>query len=524
MSNSFFLTRQTANLLEDFVRELGAEPSLFLLYGDEGIGKTRALEELVNTRLGDATVHWIDLKAGGSGDGALVDSSGMIEKVFAEARAGDIIIADHFETALKKTRHQLFLSWSTDGIDNKVSMIIVSSTDFFNELRQLAQQYQVRVQSVQQMPMNPDEVTAFLSFYLFPDRAVGKMSMPPLLRNQVALAQGNIGKIIEIAERAGDQITMAPMNDTEQMREGSRFLLGVLIVVALVIAGGWYFIGSYDPAGQMQQVESEATGQVSRADPAVDAADPGQGAAAEPVGMQESPDPIALDEMQPEAEVEPLAETDAPVDVEGGGEAEGEIAVDESTETAPEDTLAATEPALDVDPVEGEAATPVASEAQAPEPTTEEMEPQQQQAAAETATDSTVAVAEVEPQPATEEPAQMTRLQRDLEASLDWINNRDRRIGTLQIMLLSLDRFDEQAYYEYVDEVARLGVANEDIRIFRTFTGGQQVYSVVYGEFESWKAAGNAADDIPEVLRKNSPIPRSVGGLLDEIRRLEQQN
>jgi septal ring-binding cell division protein DamX len=138
----------------------------------------------------------------------------------------------------------------------------------------------------------------------------------------------------------------------------------------------------------------------------------------------------------------------------------------------------------------------------------------------------------LEPEPETEvsgatavevQPGQ-GRLQRDLATSQAWIDRSERKIGTLQILLLSEKRFDEQAYYGYVDQLEARAIDTSTLRILRTLTRGQEVYSVVYGEYESWQAAGNAKRDLPEILGKNSPIPRSVGGLLDEIRRLEGQN
>jgi septal ring-binding cell division protein DamX len=44
---------------------------------------------------------------------------------------------------------------------------------------------------------------------------------------------------------------------------------------------------------------------------------------------------------------------------------------------------------------------------------------------------------------------------------------------------------------------------------------------VFYGEYDSRIAASNAKDSLPEVLRKASPISRSLGGIIREIRRLE---
>jgi septal ring-binding cell division protein DamX len=116
------------------------------------------------------------------------------------------------------------------------------------------------------------------------------------------------------------------------------------------------------------------------------------------------------------------------------------------------------------------------------------------------------------------------RLQRDLQASLDWLSTRDDGIGTLQILLLSQSRFDSRAYYEHIDRLTSQGIDGSQLRILPTNTGNREVFSVVYGEYTSRSAAADARPGLPEVLRKDSPIVRSVGGLKEEIRRLDAQN
>ena len=141
--------------------------------------------------------------------------------------------------------------------------------------------------------------------------------------------------------------------------------------------------------------------------------------------------------------------------------------------------------------------------------------------AVQLSTEEMMATAAQEVPPA---PAAASRFERELQASLDWITGSDSKTGTIQILLLSYDKFEEQVYYDYVDYLATRDVDISELKIFMTFTGGRKVYSVVYGEYESWKAAGDAIEGLPQVLRDTSPIPRSAGGLMEEIRRLETGN
>jgi len=522
VSNPYFLTRQTANLLDDFVRELKSDASLFLLYGESDIGKTRFLEELKSTRLTDKTIHWIDLKAGGTGDGSLVDSSAMVEDSFARAQPGDIIIADHFEVALQKTRHQLLLSWSTDGVDKQINLIVSSNDRFFDEIRQLANQYQIRVQSFRLVALNPDEVAAFLGFYLFPDRPIGKLSIPPMLQEQLALTHGAVGKIIEIAERAGDQITTAPMDDVETTRKDSKNLVGILIVVALVIGGGWYYLSRQLQTDDVPVAANETTASLQASPPvgAVTRIEPESMPTTEPAaddagsGVIDAGDVVDDTDALPEdASVETVAVVEAsPGDEEA-------VAVDEAP-LSDEEAVAVEAPAEDTVEMKSEPGTASDEEAVL----VEETSSQQTEQSAASQVDEPPLQLTTAPEEAPLAPAGASRFDAELQASLDWIKRSDRKVGTIQIMMLSHDKFNDRVYHDYVDYLATREVDTSALKIFMTYTSGRKVYSVVYGEYESWKAAGDAIGGLPKVLRDTSPIPRSAGGLMTEIQRLEALN
>jgi septal ring-binding cell division protein DamX len=523
----YFLTRQTANLMEDFVRDLKSGSGVYLLYGDEGVGKTRLLEELAQSRLQDVEVRWIDLKAGGSGEGALIDSSALIEDTFATANTGDVIIADHFEMALKKTRHQLFLSWSTDGADKRINLIVAGNTSYYNELRQLAQQYQLRAQSFQLMPFGADEAEAFLGFYLFQDKPVGKLSVPPLFRNQFSMSQGNVGKFVEIAERAGNQISSEPLKETEPARKVSRAVVGVLIAGAVIVAAGWYFFDSskqmFDSTTQIDEMPVIELGpsvivreQVQASQPPAPLDDNQVPTAAERLvdGTADEVDDnkgesvAALQSAEQDDVSEKLAGEEL-VQIEASGSdtasqneahvQDATASVDElrSTATA-EDELQATEVQDEI--VNDDTAPASASQS--------ESVPSQ---------DATSAVL-----PSMQ--SQPSRLLQDLQASLEWINSRDSRVGTMQIMLLRQNRFEDRVYYKYLDRLSEQGIDISEVRIFETHTGNQKMFSVVYGEYQSRGAANAAKTDLPLILQDAAPIGRSVGGLMEEIQRLEGKN
>lgn len=511
MTSPFFLTRQSANLMEDFTRELKAGAALFLLYGESDVGKTRLLQELSQNRLADSRVHWLDLNKDNDSADSLHDHAREIETVFASARQGDIIIADHFESSLKKARHQLFLSWSTDGVDKQLNLIIASSTEGFNELRQLSQQYQVAVQSFQQQPFSADEVNAFVGFYLFPDHPMGKLSIPAAVRKQLAASGGAVGKIIEIIERDGAQIGSSPMPQTGLMSQRSKIAVTVLVVFVLAIGAGWYYLDN-----QSRIVETMAEVTAMESEPVTIVA-----AEVEPViEVEAEVEPVIETETVTQAEVEPASEVVAAVEA---GVADEQLTGAEP-EAAPETTIEVENiTVLETDNV-AEAAVQGTEAAEPGTASDTDAVLVEQTGSSQQETAPADAAAISEQGQAEPEPADKSRFQRELEMSSDWITSKPESIGTMQILMLSFKTFDEAVYYEYVDSLARKQVDTSQLRIFKTYTGGTEVYSVFYGEYASRKAAMKAKDDLPEVLRKTSPLPRSVGGILQEIRRLEAKS
>ena len=542
MDNPFFLTRQTANLMEDFARELEKGSTLYLLYGEPRVGKTRLLEELQHTRLGDKTVHWIDL-ANAPEDLASADLSREIEDLFGRTARGDVIIADHFELALKKTRHQLFLSWSTDGVDKGLNLIIASNIEGFNELRQLSQQYQVRVQSFQLMPLDGDEVEAFLGHYLFPNHPLGKLTMPAPLKRQVAETRGVIGSLIEIADHDGSHIETAPLADTETLRSGSRVIVAVLALFVLAVGVGWYFFVESEPS-LVEISQAPAPAPVATTDDAVEVAATPESAVAVDTSeaTQAADEPaddasaVAIDVTSPATEPEPdagLADPDAPVPAETDASAAGVDSGSPETganmeqdarppdaparmaaETSPVDTVTAADFAPVIDQSIDAAATarPLEADTSASD-----------DAAAGPTTLASVDSDAMEPA-ASDDLAPRDRLLRELKRSLDWLYAGDETFGTIQVLLLTFDGFDPAGYFDYVADLGRKQVDTGQLHIVKTFTGGKTVYSVFYGEYQSRQAALRAIDELPDALRQSGPIPRSLGGIWQEIRRLPAEN
>ena len=447
------------------MREIEHGSSLFLLYGDTGVGKSRLLDQLVTRRLAEHNCHSLDFEQSDN-----TDMDEAFGKLAREASQGDVIVVDHFESASNRAQDQIFKSWLTDGRDKNLNVIIVAISTSFNAFRQLAQQYQVEARSFQLMPCSTAEVESYLQFRLFPDDAFGELNMPSAVKKQVRQSNGVLARINEIIERDGDSISLGSARERNLLSRSAP-VIGFLTLI-LAIAGFYYYqqiipVSSPSIVSDVEEAKSDETDPQSEDDQTVEEAE-----------MVDEPE--SMKNVEVDNNVENTDVVEAPIS--------------EITQTE------ITEPEI----AEAELVKPEIAEPQISEPVevvaTETVEP------ASTIPDADVA-----------DNSGIDWFQKLLITSLDWIKQGDQQRGTIQVMSIGFDRFDQSAYRTYLDELTGAGIDTSQVRIFKTRAGTQEVYSIIFGEFEDRREANRQIQSLPEVIGADSPIPRSTGSINREI-------
>ncbi|MFV2031399.1 MAG: hypothetical protein ACC663_02790 [Gammaproteobacteria bacterium] len=467
--NPFFLTRQIANLMEDFAREISQSPSIFLLYGDASVGKSRVLVELARRHFSGKVVHRIDFntdqyRVGDSSESVSDNSSELanrIQQQVQNASEQEIIIIDHFESASNKARHQVFQSWVTDGLDKKFNIIIGADSTYFDEIRGLASQYQTSVKSFQLKPFNWDEIEAFASFYLFPDEPSSRLEIPTDMQKQLRHSRGLVGKLIEILSRDGVGAAIK-LGDRPATLKKPLILVGALSALLLIIT---FF---YPLSDRQDELPAQITEGIATKSPAVERE--------QATLVEEAPEQI-----ESVAEIPVIAPVEEPVGIQSN-EKKVEQAIGPVLENEPKPVV--------INRVE-EAIEQVKS----------------------STLDDRVKVDEL----AENSGQKLTGFQQELNNSLNWIENSDKNRATIQIMTTGFNSFADSTYYAYLDKLAQQDIDVSRIRIYQTNVGGVAVYSVVYGEYESRREASNSIQSLPDALKVARPIPRSMGSIQDEI-------
>ena len=231
------------------------DSAIFLLYGEERIGKTRLLQELQQRRLTPANVHWIDFKLNQNEAPEDIDFRARIKVFDQVVKSGDIIIADHFDLADSRLQRKLLKSWTIDIADRKANMILVTGVEGLAICRQLSQQFQVSIKSFHQLPYSRDEVDAFIALRLFPENPLARLSIPAQLNKQINNASGVVGRVIDIIDRDGAQIHQLKEGEPEQNAGPWRAL--IVTLVAVFVVGGIFLLATVYTDPKVQSAEAE---------------------------------------------------------------------------------------------------------------------------------------------------------------------------------------------------------------------------------------------------------------------------
>jgi hypothetical protein len=471
----YFLTKQIANLQEDFGREIKNGASLFLLYGDEGVGKTRLLKELVSTRLNGLRIHWIDCKESVDEANAPTELGFALERTLDIATIGDLIVADHFELATKKIKHQLLQSWSTDGIDKNFSLIIATGPAGLKEVRNLATRYRVNAKSFQLLPLTPVEIDDYCASTLFPSLPPGSLSMPKQTRRALNETRGVVSKVRSVIEQYDNHITRHEWPSSSPFIKPQLVVFGLTIMLVLVgLAFHFMPVASVDPLLSNQQGRE-------RIELALPTNNLTNGVSA-----------VEMDEFQTPLIQEPKAVIEAPVIVEP----------------------AIAEPALVVETTVSPLTKPEAFS-----------EPQ----LVEVDKDSVVEV---------DQKSKVVSLKyeylvdivgqegysdwfiEELKRSRDWFEASEKNQATIQLMSIGFDSETDDTYLSYVETLRKKGVDVSQLRLYVTRVKENIIFGIVFGDYRNRGAANKSITDLPSAFRANQPFPRSLRGIWDEISQL----
>ena len=524
----YFLTKQTANLQEDFNREIKDSASLFLLYGEVGVGKTRLLKELVSTRFNQLRVHWVDCDQAENKSGSTTELDSVLERALKKANSGDVIVADHFELATNKMKHHLLQTWATDGIDKKFSLIIATGPTGIEEIRNLADRYSLDVKGFQLLPLTRKEVDGYCASVLFPLLVPSPLWMPRQTRRALNEARGLIGNLRDVVALYSHHIVMQGTPSLPSIVKPLWVVSGLAII--LLLAGLTYRFIPIDPLNSilfnpMKENKVELN---------------------QPEGLALSKSDLKMEKSQalmkpastqtillPQIEMPTLPKSSAELTLIESSiikrEKSREIKIAQAEKAQAEKAKAEKAQAEKAQAEKAQAEKAQAEKAQAEKAKAEKAKTKKakaEKAKAEKVEAKEIEINEVSIKESVKVESLVRQSQKEphsdwfnaeLKRSRDWFETVERSRATIQIMSINLDVTTSSTYFSYLKTLQKRGVDVTQLRAYRTRVPENLLFSIVYGSYSSRRMASRSIINLPASLGANQPISRSIGGIWDEI-------
>jgi hypothetical protein len=485
VAEKYFLTPQTANLMEDLYREITSGSSLFLLYGIEGIGKSRLVTQLLLSRQFRMPAIRLDFSLSNNdtnleGEKSAIPDAAAINQTFENCSNAGFIVIDHLEEAGQKARHQIFQSWMTDGIDKSLNVLLISSSDSLSDFKLLSNQYKSSIQSFQLLPFNKMEVMPYITHRLYPDLPGADLDLSVPARKALKKVDVRPLELNLFGENYKSQIKLQPQKRVPGNRQ---FKTIIVMALALSLSG----IGSW--------VLIERSGQILPDD-----------------FFTFSKPTVLKDFVPPERELKKQS-GDAPVIESARQNLDQEnvsaVLSSENAKSSKEELDDEIEVAVDKTSINGIATNISQSKLS--------IDDDSLTVASNNGAEQSLSSVKVQ---LDDKLDVSSWFKQDLLNSLGWINSSNHKSSTIQIMSIGFARFDDDAYSAYLDDLVSKGIDRSKIQVFQTHANGDSVFSVIYGQYENQKAANQAISELPQSLKANQPIPRTIGGVWREI----QQN
>ncbi len=453
--NRFFLTRQSANILEDLLRRLKQSGSISLLYGPRGIGKSCLLNQFVSNRLTPENSVFVQFTASNTFNEGLegdveFESDTFFTQQISRLKSGSTLVIDQFDNAPEEIQLNILKYWNQVAFEKSLKLVISVEPKNLHQLTEIANRFQLKIDSVELKPLSRNEQLDFLRSTCCPKlRHIAVV--PPELKQSLKLTNGLFSQLEAFQSQFGEQIICQEtlLNNHKKFNTLALYTFLVFILLAFFTV-------------TLKNIE--LTNELSRWH-------------------------------------------DLTVQNSVKNNTEPKIEADQVVRVQPEQTLK-----LDQVPPEPADRLEISNKKLISDEVTDELK------VVDTRT------VQIEPKKVIEEPQKhpvnaplaQTIFHQRLQATEDWLNSADEKSASIQIMTLSIEKNPQKTLNRYLNKLKSKQVDLNEIKIFSLVKGNRQMYSVLYGEYKDYNIADREIKRLPDVLKANQPIPRTVKGINDE--------
>lgn len=468
----FFVTRQSAIILQDLARRCGQASAISVLHGRAGVGKSRLLERFASLYADDFFCLYLRCNEEGSLYNAdqpqkLLPQQQLVTFLARHLPAKSVLLIDQFERLNAQTRSSIFEFWLTQALASQFKLILVISSASLASLKQQAEALALDIASVEVLPLSLAEQKEFIRLHCCPQID----QSPNLSRRQAADLRGTEGvfsALVLFLRQQGNDIVCKAQSLPVAKSVPGRMLPALFLVVLAVLVFGifeWRQQAAIAPPDSPLQKKAKSDKTI-----------------------QQTVVPIA----QKDQQVQPVQKVQQVQQVQQVQKLSSKA----PSQTPPDPHSALPAPAK---PLENPQVLP--------------KNPLQ--------ADSSSGIEHREKTPATSAPTMNSKnplVQHAFQTAERWLAKTPAKGASIQIMTL---RENDRAYLaleDYLQQMKHRGVDVEQIMVFRFWRAKQGMLGVLYGRYADPDTAETVLSQLPSALKTNHPMLRTIEGIKEDRR------
>ncbi len=447
----FFLTRQSANIMEELLRRLKLAGSISLVYGARGTGKSHLLDHFLQTRLQADEVILVRFTRQQSCFVTTTEGESLLSNdlVFSQVLSGLnenlILVIDQFELARPELQQIVLKFWANEAEQKKLKLVIGTQQGNLPDLLEQSKRFQLQIDSVELTALKVDEQIEYLRSFCCPALRQ-KVEIPSELKKQLKLTNGLFSQLAAFRFQHETDILCQdnPLSTRSNISKTFFYALSGLLIVSFTVIAVFQNINTDE--FQTQDLITELKVVVPLKN---------QPEKPESKVVEILPAPAPAPEPEPEPEFVKVNDDD-------------------------DRSLLISQPRIQH----------IVEEKQVEE----------------------ISIPEApNPQPG------FVFFQQRLQATKLWLSSAELKTASIQLMTVISDNNPQKSINIYLKKLQSKQIDLEMIKIFPLTKGGRQMYSVLYGEYADLNTAYLEIKRLPNILKANKPIPRTVKGINIEI-------
>jgi hypothetical protein len=237
--DTFFITRHSANLMQDLQRQISTAGAICLVYGIEGIGKTRLIRQFISTRIAGRKVNFCRLVSDGfflNDETQLHTFESLMTHLLNSPSNNSILVVDQLEQAPGKFIQQLLHFWAQSANNLNLALILGCRPQHLSTVYKISETLKLSIPSVELTTLSRSESLQYLSAQLCPN-----LNSVPDLSKELSREIKIAGGVPELLNRIISRYTGIIECNQQNPDLNKTKVMFMIAVLVMAIGLGIYF-------------------------------------------------------------------------------------------------------------------------------------------------------------------------------------------------------------------------------------------------------------------------------------------